>query len=107
MFVISDETPSLSRSEYDSSPIRPYSAERRSAAKPVAAFAAKYCATTAKPNPTAAKATSMREHLMTTALSPPFIPLSIMCDTIKGTQSSSTTSKSLKHGESTLSFLYF
>ena len=107
MRVIIADTPTRSTSGKDSAVSRPNSARRTSAAKPVAARAAKYCATTAAASPTSPSATSTA-HIrhMCPGLFPP-MPRSMIDATTSGTSRSNAASSILNSGASTHSFLYF
>ena len=104
--VISVSLPIVSSSVNESVWMWSNTACRNEAAKPTLAFAAKNCAVKLHPMPTAAISSRIKKQTTMYGRSLFATPTSIICATTIGTSRSNTTSRSLKSGASTLSFLY-
>ena len=107
MRVIIADVPSRSTSEKDSPDSRSNSAWRTSAAKYVAARAAKYCAVMAAARPSRPSRISTPHIRQTCPPSAAPMPRSMIDATTSGTNSSSVASNILKSGAQMHSILYF
>ena len=107
MRVIIAGTPTRSTSGKDRAVRFSNSAWRTSAAKPVAALAAKYWAVTAAARPTSPSATSTPHIRQMWPPSPAPMPLSMIDATTSGTSRSNAASSILNSGAQTHSLRYF
>ena len=104
---MSVDVPSVSSSVNESVSICLKRLWRSPADVPTAAFAAKYCAVKLLKSPKSAIKTIIAKCPAINFLSPPAIPISIICTTISGTKRSHSASIILKSGARRLSFIYF
>ena len=107
MRVTRVDAPVLSSSVNENVEILAISSRLSPVAVPVAALAAKNCATIVQQNPQTAIAISNKKRVMIYVLSPVAMPLSIIAATIIGTTKSKHDSSILNSGAIIDSILYF